>query len=90
MSFDFCYLTLALTRIKFFFFIKDPNQDQQQHSVTCKHTGGGVGDFPFTLCPLKTPRDAESKKKEMEVRSSLCVKFVFAWFFPLSKSPLRP
>lgn len=43
--------------------LKDRHQNQQQHSITCKHAGGGIGDFQFTLCRLKPPSDAKRKKK---------------------------
>lgn len=63
--------------------LKDPNRDQQQHSVTCKHAGGGIGELQFTLCPRKkkTPGDAESKKKEVQVRSSFVLCFSLTVFY---------
>lgn len=44
----------------------------------------GLVAFLLTLCPLKTPSDAEIRKKRREVEqfSLVC--------FPLSESPLRP
>lgn len=64
--------------------LKDPNRDQQQHSVTCKHAGGGIGELQFTLCPRKKKHRAMQKVRKRRCRWGAVLCYVSLWLVFLS------